>query len=129
MRSLLAALTVALAGGVMPAAGAPFRLPPGAQVEESADGKGWQANGTLPMSFQAAQKRLAAAASASGWEHVHTISLGPDRILDAWSRGGNELTVMVWRMAPGKSGFSYGITEKSGMARGKTSAGKTRRRR
>lgn len=92
---------------------APFRLPPGVEVTESSDGKGWQANGTIPISFRSAGKRLASAVASAGWHHRHTIELGGNRTLDAWECGGRELTVMVWRIAPGKSGFSYGISEKS----------------
>ena len=90
---------------------APFVLPPAATVfETAADGKGWQVSGTLSISFVQAQARLVTSIAAAGWSHLHTINLGKDRQLDAWSRGSEELTLMVWRIAPGKSGFSYGVS-------------------
>ncbi len=94
---------------------APFTLPVRAKiVETAADGKGWKANGEMPVSFQQAQAQLTAKVSAAGWAHLHTIPLGSGRVLEAWSRGSEELTLMVWRIAPGKSGFSYGLSSKAG---------------
>ena len=94
---------------------APFRLPSRAKVvETAADGKGWTASGEIDVSFEQAQAQLAVKAAAAGWIHLHTIALGNDRVLDAWSRGERELTVMAWRIAPGKSGFSYGVSSKAG---------------
>lgn len=94
---------------------APFTMPVRANVTEtSADGKGWKANGEIAVSFEQAQAQFVAKIAAAGWAHLHTISLGRDRVLEAWSRGGEELTMMVWRIAPGKSGFSYGLSLKAG---------------
>ena len=91
---------------------APFVMPPAATVSETAaDGKGWQVSGTLSISFVQAQARLVTSIAAAGWSHLHTINLGKDRQLDAWSRGSEELTLMVWRIAPGRSGFSYGVSK------------------
>ena len=95
---------------------APFTLPVRAKVvETAADGKGWRASGEIAVSFQQAQAQLVAKATAAGWVHIHTIPLGKDRILEAWTRGGEELTLMVWRIAPGRSGFSYGLSSKVGV--------------
>ena len=92
----------------------PFQLPILAKVTETAvDGKGWAASGEIGVSFEQAQAQLAVKVSSSGWVHLHTIALGRDRVLDAWSRGDRELTVMAWRISPGKSGFSYGVSAKS----------------
>ena len=91
---------------------APFVLPLAATVSETAaDGKGWQSSGTVALSFVQAQARLTTSIAAAGWSHLHTINLGKDRQLDAWSRGSEELTLMVWRIAPGRSGFSYGVSK------------------
>jgi len=83
-------------------------------VETAADGKGWHAHGEIRVSFEQAQAQLAAKVVAAGWAHIHTIPLGKDRILEAWTRGNEELTLMVWRIAPGRSGFSYGLSSKIG---------------
>ena len=94
----------------------PFTLPVRATVRETAaDGKGWRANGEIAVSFEQAQAQLVSKVAAAGWEHIHTIPLGKDRILEAWTRGGEELMLMVWRIAPGRSGFSYGLSSKAGV--------------
>ena len=94
---------------------APFTMPVNAHVTNaSADGRGWKANGEIGVSFNQAQAQFAVKVAAAGWTHLHTISLGRNRVLEAWSRGGEELTMMIWRIAPGRSGFSYGLSMKAG---------------
>ena len=118
MRRLAIAVLAVAAAGTFPAAAGPFTLPPGAKVAEAADAKGWQANGTIGLSFVQAKARLGTAISNAGWSHLHTIELSKDRILEAWSRGAEELTVMIWRISGGRSGFSYGISGKAGAGKG-----------
>lgn len=104
----------AIAAAVLTVVASPFVLPPGVSLENPPlASKGWQGNGVLALSFLQAQKRLASSVAASGWRHLHTIELGRDRVLEAWSRGDEELTVMIWRIRPGESGFSYGVSRKS----------------
>ena len=95
--------------------GAPFLLPMQARVAETAaDGKGWAANGEIAVSFEHAQRQFAIKIASAGWHHIHTIDLGRNRVLEAWDRGGDELTLMLWRISPGRSGFSYGVSQKAG---------------
>lgn len=116
--TILLVATAAVTGNVT-AVSVPFTLPPGVSVSAaSEDGKGWAANGSVKLAFTAAKARLATAIAASGWKHEHSIDLGKDRVLEAWRRGDDELTVMIWRVAPGRSGFSYGLSAK-GNSRGK----------
>lgn len=119
MIRVAAAIAIALlaltADAAKRAAPAPFALPLRAKVTEtSADGKGWKSTGEIAVSFQQAQAQLTAKLSAAGWAHLHTIPLGNGRTLEAWSKGSEELTLMVWRIAPGRSGFSYGLSSKAG---------------
>ena len=94
----------------------PFALPVRAKVRETAaDGKGWRVSGEIAVSFEQAKVQLGVKVAAAGWAHVHTIPLGKDRILEAWTRGNEELTLMVWRIVPGRSGFSYGLSSKAGV--------------
>ena len=118
MRRLAIVLVAVAAAGISPAAAGPFTLPPGAKVAAAADAKGWQANGTIRLSFAQAKARLGTAIAAAGWAHLHTIELSKGRILEAWSRGSEELTVMVWRVSSRRSGFSYGISGKAGAGKG-----------
>lgn len=114
--AILSAVGVAAGVGPTPVA-TPFVLPPSVtSVTGSVDGKGWTANGELKLAFKSAQARLSTSLAASGWAHVHTITLGKDRVLDAWSRGDEELTVMVWRISAGRSGFSYGVPGAGGQS-------------
>lgn len=75
---------------------------------------GWPESGEVALSFVAARKKLAVKLSKRGWRHVHTIELGKDRKLESWDRGGEELTLMTWRIGTGRTGYSLGITKKSG---------------
>lgn len=84
----------------------------------SASGRdvGWPESGEMALSFEQAKIKLGVRAQADGWRHVHTIPLGRDRILEAWERGPEEMTLMVWRIAPGRTGWSSGVTSKAGAA-------------
>ena len=111
----MAALAVDARECVLPA---PFMMPVRANVTETAaDSKGWMASGEIAVSFEQAKAQFGAKIAAAGWTHLHAIALGRNRMLEAWSRGGEELTLMLWRIAPGRSGFSYGLSCK---AKGKT---------
>ena len=112
---LLAAFCAGARESVPPA---PFTMPVRAKVTETAaDGKGWMASGEIAVSFEQAKAQFGSKIAAAGWTHLHAIALGRNRMLEAWSRGSEELTLMVWRIAPGRSGFSYGLSCK---AKGKT---------
>ena len=96
----------------------PFRIPVGARVtEETGDGRGWQAGGEVSAPFVQAKARLFSSITAAGWSFLHEIPLGGGRggkkTLMAFSRGNSELTVMVWRLAVDRSGFSYGLSRRS----------------
>ena len=128
MRTVIAAaVSLMVVSWCQSSVGAPFALPVRAKVAQTAaDGKGWAVNGEIPVSLVQARAQLAAKASAAGWVHLHTIPLGRDRNLEAWSRGDKELTLMTWRIAAGKSGFSYGISSKAGAADAKPAVGRRR---
>lgn len=100
------------------AAPAPFALPLAATLAEGdAKAGGWKASGTVAVSFRQARAQFAVKIAAAGWTHMHTINLGKDRTVEAWQRGGEELTLMIWALGPGKSGFSYGVSKKAGANR------------
>lgn len=100
------------------AASAPFALPIAATVEKGdAKAGGWKASGTVAVSYRQARAQFAVKVAAAGWAHMHTIKLGKDRTVEAWQRGGEELTLMIWAAGPGKSGFSYGVSKKAGAGR------------
>lgn len=97
------------------AAPAPFALPIAATLEKGdAAAGGWKASGTVGVSYRQARAQFAVKVAAAGWAHMHTIKLGKDRTVEAWQRGGEELTLMIWAIGPGQSGFSYGVSKKAG---------------
>ena len=97
---------------------APFALPISATLEKGdAKAGGWKASGSIAVSYRQARAQFAVKVAAAGWTHMHTINLGKDRTVEAWQRGGEELTLMIWALEPGKSGFSYGVSKKAGANR------------
>lgn len=92
----------------------PFRLPVSAEPDASAPSSGgWTSSGTMRVAVDLARRQLAVKLAASGWRHRHTIPLGGDRTVESWTRGKNELTLMTWRIAAGRTGYSFGITRQT----------------
>ena len=92
----------------------PFRLPVSAEPDASAPSSGgWISSGTMRVAVDLARRQLAVKLAASGWRHRHTIPLGGDRTVESWTRGKNELTLMTWRIAAGRTGYSFGITRQT----------------
>ena len=92
----------------------PFRLPVSAEPDSSAPASGgWTSSGTMRVAVDLARRQLAVKLAASGWRHRHTIPLGRDRTVESWTRGKNELTLMTWRIAAGRTGYSFGITRQT----------------
>lgn len=105
----------------------PFNLPVSARSDSSTPvAGGWMSSGTMRVSFGLARRQLAVNISSAGWTHRHSIPMGRDRMVESWVRGGDELTLMTWRIAAGKTGYSYGITrhERQG-ERGSANKGRT----
>ena len=92
----------------------PFRLPVSAEPDSSAPALGgWTSSGTMRVAVDLARRQLAVKMRAAGWRHRHTISLGRDRAVESWTRGEDELTLMTWRIAAGRTGYSFGITRQT----------------
>lgn len=93
----------------------------------SGGGVGWPESGEMSISFEQAKIKLAVKANADGWRHVHTIALGKDRVLESWERDSEEMTLMVWRISAGRTGWSKGVTPKAGTdAKGSKGTGRGR---
>ena len=91
----------------------PFILPIAAKaVEHSRDGKGWLESGVISVPFVQAEASFKAAMAQSGWKYRHAVALGRGNThtLYTWSRGGNELTLMLHRIDVGKTAFSWGLS-------------------
>ena len=98
---------------LLAAAAGPFKLPVRAKVLEEESAKGWLASGEARLAFEQAKMQFAIRLEAAGWRLRHAIALGEGRELETWTRGQDELTLMLWRISSGRSGFSYGLSRKS----------------
>jgi len=95
------------------AAAAPFVMPPNAVVsDERPEGGGWRQSGEMPFSYRQTRAQFAARFAAAGWRHKHDVSLAKDRTVEAWERGNETLTFMVWGQAPDRTGFSWGVSKR-----------------
>ena len=106
MRSILNSLLLAVAA-------APFVMPPNAVVDGVNAERGWRQSGEMTLSYRQTRAQFGAKFSAAGWRHRHSVVLAKDRVVEAWERGDETLTFMVWRQAPDKTGFSWGVSRKA----------------
>jgi len=100
---------------VLSAAGAEmplFRLPLSATVLRRDDsGDTWRENGFVKAPFASAFGQFESSLARDNWRFVHRIDLSrlPERALFVWRRGESEITLMLWRESPGRTGFSWGV--------------------
>ena len=106
---LVAALpcsTSAGQGGILP-------LPVSARPQS--DGQkvgGWQGQGSLPVTFVHAEGQFKSLMAQRGWRFLHSVPIAPGntRTVYAWRRGNQEMTLMLWRIDIGKTGYSWGVS-------------------
>ncbi|MBO7482297.1 MAG: hypothetical protein J6U17_00225, partial [Kiritimatiellae bacterium] len=74
------------------------------------DGRGWSGQGVMSVTLASAEGQMRSALARSGWSFVHRVPLaGSARgSVSAFRRGGEELTLMIWRLDVSKTGFSWG---------------------
>lgn len=92
----------------------PFALPVGAKITDSSEsGKGWKERGVVGVTFVNAQKQFRSACAKNGWQFVHAVplTLSVGHSLYTWRRGSQELTLMLWRIDVGRTGFSWGVSK------------------
>ena len=90
-----------------------FILPLAATVTEtSKDGKGWVEQGVIGVTYVQAEGQFKAALAQSGWSFQHKVSLARanNRAIYSWKRGGRSVTMMLWRIDVGRTGFSWGVS-------------------
>lgn len=116
LRSILSlALVLSYSPVVEAASGRMFKLPITAKiVESSIDGKGWLEHGAMAVTFVQAEGQFKSALARDGWAFQHKVPLAGlnSRALYTWKRGGRSVTLMLWRIDVGKTGFSWGVTDK-----------------
>ncbi len=112
---ILVAVVVLTAPRVTAAAGGRlFRLPLAAcVVERSGDGKGWLEQGVIGVTYVQAEGQFKSALTRDGWVFLHAVPLAGanERTLYSWKRGRFSVTLMLWRIDVGKTGFSWGVAD------------------
>ena len=107
----LALMTACLTAA--PMASRPFIMPVAAEtLETTKDGKGWQETGVARMTYVQTEGQFKASLAQSGWKYLHSVALSSrnERSLLTWKKGNRELTVMLWRIDVGRTGFSWGVS-------------------
>ena len=100
-------------GAVMGSVPIPFCLPLASVVtEKSKDGKGWLEQGVIGVTYVQAEGQFKSALAQNGWVFQHKVSLAEanSRALYTWKRGKQSVTLMLWRIDVGKTGFSWGVS-------------------
>lgn len=92
-----------------------LRLPVNAVVvSEDVTGTTWRQNAILRVTYTAAVNQLKAVIGQQGWRLKQELTLGTvasDRSLLVFARGETDITVMVWKISVGETGFSWGANE------------------
>ena len=114
MKTAIISAAVLMAAAAFAAQSAPFALPLSARVAEgAADGGGWLEKGVMDVTFVQAAGQFKAALAQGGWvlQHAVPLSGANSRTLYTWRRGSEEITLMLWRIDVGKTGFSWGLSK------------------
>ena len=107
MSYLLLFLTLGLS-----ASGMGFNLPVERHIEGTDhSGKTWQEEGSMPVSLTAARQMWEVALRREGWFFIRNIPLEPvqHKQLDIWGKDSRTLILCVWEIAPGRTGYMWGI--------------------
>lgn len=90
-----------------------FKLPLAAKVTESSPkGDTWRENGVVSAPYVHAVGLFRSTLARDGWSFVREIALQKPagRSLIVWKRGKTEITLMLWRIKPMETGFSWGVS-------------------
>lgn len=91
-----------------------FQLPLAAKVtERSPKGDTWRESGVIKAPYVHSVGQFKSALARDGWSFVREIALQKPagRSLIVWKRGKNEITLMLWRIKPRETGFSWGVSQ------------------
>lgn len=114
VRVLLALGALLFAEGVLAVERPLFKLPLAAKVTESSlKGGTWRENGVIKTPYVHAVGQFKSALARDGWNFVREIALQKPagRSLIVWKRGKTEITLMLWRIKPKETGFSWGVSQ------------------
>ena len=108
LRHLLCAIGCILIGGA-------FTLPAERTVEYAdPSGETWREEGKLRVSVAAAREMWELALRREGWrcERVIPLETVSARHLEVWRKGEDTLLLGLWSVAPGVSGYQWGIMKR-----------------
>lgn len=114
-RVLLTAGALLFAKGALAVERPLFKLPLAAKVTESSPKGGtWRENGVIVAPYVHALGQFKSTLARDGWSFVREIALQKPagRSLIVWKRGKTEITLMLWRIKPKETGFSWGVSQK-----------------
>lgn len=87
----------------------PLKLPNAASARAGAK-EGWEYSGEIAANFVSARAQLDSWTQNQGWAPKNKItldaSLSPREIL-TFSRGSQELTMLIWKISTDETGFAY----------------------
>lgn len=96
--------------------GTEFSLPVERRIEGSdPSGKTWQEEGSMPISLTAARQMWEVALRREGWFFIRNIPLETvqHKQLDIWGKDSRTLILCVWEIAPGRTGYMWGIANRN----------------
>ena len=95
--------------------GAEFILPVERQIENTdSSGRSWQEIGSMEVSLMPSRQMWELALRRNGWYFVRNIPLDPVsyKQLDVWSKDSRTLILCLWSIAPGRTGYMWGISKR-----------------
>lgn len=101
------------------AAAVELRLPevfvPADTEPAGAENRTWRQYGEIPLAYTAARKVVALALRRQGWVRIRTVDYDLVRwkSLELWERGGERILLQFWREEVSRTGFAWGILDKS----------------
>lgn len=116
MRNIIFMLLVTLAVDLSatPKSKVKIKLPISAKVtSRDNSGKGWNENGFMNVTYVLAKKQFATKLRSQNWSLEQYIDMGKkkERCLTVWQKGGQKMTLMIWRVKNGQSAFSWGLNK------------------
>ncbi len=86
-----------------------LQLPRGAVVlQEDESGKTWRQSGEMSCAFPLALTQWDSRLRYQGWRCQDRIPMERGRSLTVWQKGDQQITVFLWQIKIGQTGFAWG---------------------
>lgn len=93
----------------------PFKIPENTQeLARNESGKTWKMNGILPLTLEQGKAALMKNVANAGFKLKHEITTDQTAgsVLVCWTKGQEELIMMIWPSGKNKTVFTWGINRK-----------------